>query len=68
MNYFLRRLLGQKEETPDSRQMFLIGWTGMRGVIALAAALALPQTEPDGTAFPFRDVIVFLNKGRSPSG
>jgi len=60
MNYFLRRLLGQKEETPDSRQMFLIGWTGMRGVIALAAALALPQTEPDGTPFPFRNVVVFL--------
>jgi CPA1 family monovalent cation:H+ antiporter len=61
MNYFLRRrLFGQKEETPSSREIFLIGWTGMRGVIALAAALALPQTEPDGTPFPFRNVVVFL--------
>ncbi|HVI23582.1 MAG TPA: cation:proton antiporter, partial [Myxococcales bacterium] len=61
MNYFLRRrFFGQKDKTPSSREIFLIGWTGMRGVIALAAALALPQTEPDGTPFPFRNVVVFL--------
>ncbi|MFL5458297.1 MAG: Na+/H+ antiporter [Myxococcales bacterium] len=61
MNYFLRRrFFRQKEQTPNGREIFLIGWTGMRGVIALAAALALPQTEPDGTPFPFRNVVVFL--------
>jgi CPA1 family monovalent cation:H+ antiporter len=32
----------------------------MRGVIALAAALSLPQTIADGSPFPHRDLIVFL--------
>ncbi|MDQ2710940.1 MAG: cation:proton antiporter [Acidobacteriota bacterium] len=37
------------------RQVFVVGWTGMRGVIALAAALSLPVTLADGT--PFRNGI-----------
>ena len=60
-SYFLRRrLLRQKEQTPSARELFLVGWTGMRGVIALAAALALPHFLPDGSPFPRRNVIVFL--------
>ena len=55
-----RRLFGQKEKTPSNREIFLIGWTGMRGVIALAAALALPRFLPDESPFPRRNVIVFL--------
>jgi CPA1 family monovalent cation:H+ antiporter len=55
-----RRFLRQKEETPSTREIFLLGWTGMRGVIALAAALALPHFLPDGSPFPQRNVIVFL--------
>ena len=62
--YFLRRrLLGQKEPTPPLRHMFVVGWTGMRGVIALAAALALPRVLSDGSPFPQRDLIVFLTFG-----
>lgn len=59
--YFLRRrILHQKEKPPETRQIFVIGWTGMRGVVSLAAALALPSVLADGTAFPHRGVIVFL--------
>jgi monovalent cation/hydrogen antiporter len=59
--YWLRRrLLRQKEPTPPLRNIFVVGWTGMRGVIALAAALALPRVLSDGSAFPQRDLIVFL--------
>lgn len=36
----------------------LISWCGMRGIVTLAAALALPEAGPDG-AFPHRDLIVF---------
>src|SRR6185295_10282879 len=35
-------------------------WTGMRGVVSLAAALALPDTMRDGRPFPGRDLILFL--------
>jgi CPA1 family monovalent cation:H+ antiporter len=49
-----RRLLGQPEPTPPARAVFIAGWAGMRGVVALAAAISLPAT------FPQRDVILFL--------
>src|SRR5438445_304293 len=55
-----RRLLGQNEPTPPARNIFVLGWTGMRGVVALAAALAIPRALPDGSPFPQRDLIVFL--------
>lgn len=38
----------------------LLGWTGMRGVVSLAAALAIPVTLDNGTAFPQRNLILFI--------
>lgn len=38
----------------------LLGWTGMRGVVSLASALAIPITLADGTAFPYRNLILFI--------
>ncbi len=38
----------------------LLGWTGMRGVVSLASALAIPVTLADGSAFPHRDLILFI--------
>ncbi|MES2418867.1 MAG: Na+/H+ antiporter [Bacteroidota bacterium] len=38
----------------------LLGWTGMRGVVSLAAALAIPVTLANGTAFPHRNLILFI--------
>lgn len=61
LSYFLRTRLGhQKEKRPGARQIFVVGWTGMRGVVSLAAALALPTLLADGTEFPKRNLIVFL--------
>jgi len=54
------RLLHQKEVAPGIRQIFVIGWTGMRGVVSLAAALALPASLADGNPFPQRNLIIFL--------
>jgi Na+/H+ antiporter, bacterial form len=59
--HFIRtRLLGQDYPQPPARQIFIVGWTGMRGVVALAAALALPEVLLDGQPFPQRNLIVFL--------
>jgi monovalent cation/hydrogen antiporter len=55
-----RRFQHQKEGRPQVRQIFVTGWTGMRGVIALAAALSLPQELADGSPFPQRNLIIFL--------
>jgi len=54
------RLLHQKEWRPGFRQIFVVGWTGMRGVVSLAAALALPALLDDGSPFPQRNLVVFL--------
>jgi CPA1 family monovalent cation:H+ antiporter len=59
--YWLRTsLFGKKERRPSARAVFVVGWTGMRGVIALAAAYSLPETLADGSRFPQRDLIIFL--------
>ena len=45
---------------PSARNVFIIGWTGMRGVVALAAAISLPKVLADGSPFPERNVIIFI--------
>ncbi|MBD8907243.1 cation:proton antiporter [Methylorubrum zatmanii] len=37
---------------------FALAWSGMRGLVTIAAALALPEGGPGGGAFPYRDLIV----------
>jgi Na+/H+ antiporter len=59
-NVIRTRLLHQDARMPSMRQTFVLGWTGMRGVIALAAAISLPEVLDDGSAFPQRNLILFL--------
>lgn len=59
-NLIRRRILHQDERMPGTRQIFVVGWTGMRGVISLAAAFALPQTLANGSPFAQRNMIIFL--------
>jgi monovalent cation/hydrogen antiporter len=56
----LSRSLREREPKPRKRELFIISWCGMRGIVSLAAALALPVTLPNGEPFPYRDLIVFL--------
>src|SRR4051794_4488935 len=59
----LGRLLPKLGDTgggEDWRERLLIGWTGMRGAVSLAAALALPFMLDSGAAFDSRDLIVYL--------
>lgn len=59
-NLIRRHVLHQKESMPPVRHIFVVGWTGMRGVVSLAAAIALPQTLSNGSPFPQRNMIIFL--------
>jgi Na+/H+ antiporter len=59
-NLIRRRMLHQNEPFPGVRGIFVVGWTGMRGVISLAAAIALPQTIAGGAPFMQRNMIIFL--------
>lgn len=50
----------KKDPYPPWQNVFIIAWTGMRGVVSLATALALPFTIASGADFPHRDLIIFL--------
>ncbi|HLZ17168.1 MAG TPA: Na+/H+ antiporter, partial [Cyclobacteriaceae bacterium] len=49
----------KREPRPNLRMVTIVAWSGMRGVVSLAAALALPVTL-NSTPFPNRDMIIFL--------
>jgi CPA1 family monovalent cation:H+ antiporter len=53
---------GKKEGDPPPRpaQVFVLAWSGMRGVVSLAAAFAVPLSTLSGDPFPGRPSIVFL--------
>ena len=47
-------------EAMPPRHIFLLAWTGMRGIVSLAAALALPNTVSAGAPFPYRAEIIVI--------
>ncbi|KUG09051.1 Na+/H+ antiporter [Solirubrum puertoriconensis] len=61
---YLPRLLSRRiraqEPLTTWRLVTVVAWTGMRGVVSLAAALALPLLASPGVPFPHRDLILFL--------
>jgi monovalent cation/hydrogen antiporter len=48
-----------RDRRPDWRAVVVVGWAGMRGIVSLAAALALPLTA-DGAPLPYREEIIVL--------
>ena len=58
--WFRTRVLHQDYPRPSPGGIFVLGWAGMRGVLALAAAMSLPEKLSDGSPFPQRNLIIFL--------
>lgn len=56
----LSRRLREREPAPPWQHLAIIGYTGMRGGVSLAAAFAIPFTVQSGIAFPERNLIIFL--------
>lgn len=56
---WLFKSIRNTEPNPGWKQVFLIAWSGMRGVVSLASALAIPLTLA-GQAFPHRNLILFI--------
>jgi monovalent cation/hydrogen antiporter len=52
----IRRL----DPSPPWQRPFVVSLTGVRGIVSLAAALAIPLATADGQPFPQRDTILFL--------
>jgi CPA1 family monovalent cation:H+ antiporter len=59
----LLRRVRERDPSPPWQWAFVLAFTGVRGAVSLAAALALPFALPDGTAFPYRDHIQFVSFG-----
>ncbi|REF00096.1 Na+/H+ antiporter [Thermomonospora umbrina] len=55
-----RRRARKGDRSLDARELTVVSWAGMRGVVSLAAAFAIPVTTHDGQPFPERDLIHFL--------
>jgi CPA1 family monovalent cation:H+ antiporter len=59
-NYLPRLLRRSAAEPSPWKAGTILAWSGMRGAVSLAAALALPLTTDPGAAFPNRELVIFL--------
>ena len=60
---FKKKIAGSLDEDDDDqtwKNVLIVAWTGTRGVISLATALAIPLTLLNGSPFPQRNSIIFL--------
>jgi len=62
LSLFVRKARSE-DPAPSWGQKTILAWSGMRGAVSLAAALALPLTTDAGDHFPNRELIVFLTFG-----
>jgi monovalent cation/hydrogen antiporter len=60
---WLSPALARRDPLPPRRWVFFLAFVGVRGVVSLAAALALPLTTLAGTPFPYRDLVLFVTFG-----
>jgi monovalent cation/hydrogen antiporter len=56
----LSRRIRESEPHPPWQAVVVVGWFGMRGVVSLSAALAIPLHTAAGEPFPYRDLVIFL--------
>ena len=59
----LDRRPAQRARRVGARERLVAGWSGMRGAVSLAAALALPLQTSTGQPFPQRNLIIFMTFG-----
>lgn len=57
---WLRRFRYHPQARLDKRQLAVISWTGMRGVVTLAAVVSIPSVTDSGEAVPARDVMFLI--------
>jgi CPA1 family monovalent cation:H+ antiporter len=55
--------LARRDPSPPWTYPFLLAFVGVRGVVSLAAALAIPFATQAGAPFPYRDQILFITSG-----
>ena len=53
----------KRDPSPPWQMPFFLSFTGVRGVVSLAAALAIPSRSPTAQPFPHRELILFVTFG-----
>ncbi len=54
------RFIRVADSNPGLKAPLIMGWSGMRGVVSLAAALSIPVQLSEGVPFPHRNLILFI--------
>jgi len=57
---FASNFITVADANPGWRNPLILGWSGMRGVVSLAAALSIPLVINEGQPFPYRNLILFI--------
>lgn len=57
---WVSRRVREREAGLDWRHRVVVAWAGMRGVVSLAAAFAIPLKTDEGVVFPGRDLVLFF--------
>jgi monovalent cation/hydrogen antiporter len=60
---WLSAKVARRDPLPPWQWLFFLAFVGVRGVVSLAAALAIPLTTNSGAPFPYRDLILFITFG-----
>jgi CPA1 family monovalent cation:H+ antiporter len=60
---WLSASVARRDPLPPWQWVFFIAFVGVRGVVSLAAALAIPLTTGSGAPFPYRDLVLFVTFG-----
>jgi Na+/H+ antiporter len=56
----LSRRIRRREQRPPWQSVLLVAWSGMRGVVSLAAAFTMPYTLANGEPLAYRNLILFI--------
>jgi CPA1 family monovalent cation:H+ antiporter len=60
---WLSAAVARRDPLPPWQWLFFLAFVGVRGVVSLAAALAIPLTTSSGAPFPGRDLVLFITFG-----
>jgi CPA1 family monovalent cation:H+ antiporter len=60
---WLSPAVARRDPLPPWQWVFFLAFVGVRGVVSLAAALAIPLTTASGAPFPDRDLILYITFG-----
>src|SRR6201987_3739869 len=63
MPRWLSAAVARRDPLPPWQWLFFLAFVGVRGVVSLAAALAIPLTTSSGAPFPGRDLVLFITFG-----